>query len=121
MCNVEQKPGAGVFSGLLFLALGVILLIGNLDLYPVRPLLSQWWPVLFIVLGLKSLLVYRGTYAWIGGLFWIGVGSLFLASTLGFLGIAVPTLIWPLILIWFGVYTIIGTHCERQTPEGGQS
>ena len=121
MCTTERRPGAGVFTGLLFLALGLILLIGNFNLYPVRPLLTQWWPLLFIIIGIKSLIVYRGTYAWIGGAFWIGMGSLFLASTLGFLSVSIPTLIWPLILIWFGIYTIIGIHCGPQRHEGGQS
>lgn len=120
----REKHGAGIFVGLLFLALGVILLIGNLNLFPVQPLLSQWWPVLFLVIGIKNIVVYRGTYAWVGGAFWLGMGLLFLSSTLGYLDIAIPTLIWPLILIWFGVFTFLGCGeaCGRYTRHpGGES
>jgi hypothetical protein len=118
----RERHGAGVFTGLLFLALGVILLIGNMDLYPVRPLLSQWWPLLLVLIGVKHLIVFRGSQAWLGGFFWMATGALFLASTLGFVGTAVPTLVWPVVLIWFGVFTVLGWRgCGRAPREGDPS
>jgi hypothetical protein len=118
----RERHGAGVFTGLLFLALGVILLVGNMDLYPVRPLLSQWWPLLLILIGVKHLIVFRGPQAWFGAMFWLGTGALFLASTLGFLGTSVPTLVWPVVLIWFGVFTMLGWRgCGKASREGNPS
>jgi hypothetical protein len=119
--RVRQSRGGTVFTGLLFLALGIILLLDNFNLIDARPLLSQWWPALFILIGLKTLIIHEGSYAWIGALFWIAVGALFLSSTLGFVSIALPTLMWPLILIWLGVYTIVGTRCGSYSRHGGQS
>jgi hypothetical protein len=123
MYSHHDGRGSKVFVGLIFLALGVILLMGNLNLFEIRPLLSEWWPVLFIVLGIKSLIVYRGARAWVGGLFWMGMGGLFLSSTLGYLDISIPSLIWPLVVIWFGVFTLLGCADTRHpdTGRGGES
>ena len=48
----RERQGAGIFGGLLFLALGTVLLLGNLELFPVRPVLSQWWPAILILFGI---------------------------------------------------------------------
>jgi hypothetical protein len=104
----HDRPDKGIFAGLVFLAIGVILLIGNFNLFPVQPMLVQWWPVLLILGGIKHLIVYRGPSAWVGALFWIGTGLLFLSSTLGLVNIEIPGMLWPLLLIWFGVFTILG-------------
>ena len=116
----HNRPRTGVFAGLLFLALGVVLLLGNMNLFSVQPVLSQWWPVLLIIVGIKHLVVYRGPSAWVGALFWIGTGSLFLSSTLGYLSAAIPTLLWPVLLIWFGVFTVLGcgSRCGGQISDG---
>ena len=111
----HNRPETGVFAGLLFLTVGVILLIGNLNLFPVRPLLSQWWPALLVLVGIKHLILFRGPSAWVNAAFWMGTGVLFLSSTLGFLPIGVPGLLWPILLIWFGVFTIIGCGRECQS------
>jgi hypothetical protein len=105
----HDRPDKGTLAGLIFLALGVILLIGNFNLFPVQPMLVQWWPMLLILVGIKHLIVFRGPSAWVGGLFWIGTGVLFLSSTLGLVNIAIPGLLWPILLIWFGVFTILGS------------
>jgi hypothetical protein len=103
-----EQHGRGVFAGLLFLALGLILLAGNLDFFPVRPTLSQWWPVVLIIIGIKHLIVFRSPTAWVGALFWFGTGALFLASTLGYLNVSLLSLLWPVVLIWFGVCIVTG-------------
>lgn len=109
----RDAAGAGIFGGLVFLTLGVILLLGNFDLFPVQPVLSHWWPAILILLGIKHLLVWDGRNAWIGAAFWMGAGLLFLSSTLGYLSVGIPSLLWPVLLIWFGVFTFTGRGCER--------
>jgi len=117
-----DRPDTGIFAGLLFLTLGILLLIGNMNLFPVRPALSEWWPVLLIVIGVKNLIVFRGQSGWVGGLFWIATGTLFLASTLGYLGVGIPVLLWPLLLIWFGVFTVLGcgNRCGGHINDGAR-
>lgn len=104
----SDRPEKGIFTGLLFLAIGLVLLLGNLELFALRPTLSRWWPVLLVVIGVKHLILFRGPGAWINAVFWIGTGTLFLSSTLGFLGIGLTSLIWPMMLIGLGICTIVG-------------
>lgn len=102
--------GGGVFLGLVLLALGIILLLGNLGVFQFRPNLAEWWPVFLILIGIKHLVFWRGRSAVIGAAFWIGTGALFLSSTLGYLNISVLNLMWPVMLIWFGVLALIGNN-----------
>jgi LiaF transmembrane domain len=104
----HERRGAGIFGGLIFLILGIVLLMGNFDLFPVRPTLAEWWPAILVLFGIKHLLMWRGRNAWIGSAFWIGTGLLFLTSTLGYVNVGIPTLLWPVMLIWFGVFTVLG-------------
>src|SRR5215207_9286122 len=119
----HERPGRGIFAGLMFLALGIILLVGNMDLFQIGPVLSQWWPLILVIIGIKHLVLFRGTSALIGAMFWIGSGALFLSSTLGFLQIGVPRLLWPVMLIWFGVFTVLGTggRCDSPVDDRSQS
>jgi len=96
------------FTGGVFLIVGALLLLGNLNVLDIRPILSQWWPLILMVIGIRQMLLLRGSGAWIGGLFWIGTGTLFLASTLGYIHAAVTSIVWPLMLIWFGVLIALG-------------
>lgn len=114
----HERRGAGVFGGLIFLILGIILLMGNFDLFPVRPTLAEWWPAILILFGIKHLLMWRGRNAWLGSAFWIGTGLLFLTSTLGYVNMDITTLLWPVMLIWFGVFTVLGCGMSRNSVSG---
>ena len=47
----------GTFSmGILLLATGILLLYGQLQPYPATEYLLQWWPLIFVLLGLEVLL-----------------------------------------------------------------
>jgi|SRR5688572_18918895 len=115
-----DRPEKGIFAGLLFLSVGLILLIGNIGVFPVRSLLTTWWPVFLVIIGVKHLILFRGTGAWINALFWIGTGTLFLSSTLGLLGIAVTSMVWPAMLIGFGIFIMVGcggAACDNQVSD----
>lgn len=108
--NHEDRRRGQVFTGIVFLSIGALLLLGNLNFLNVRPLLSQWWPLILVIVGVKHLLLWRGSIAWISGLFWIGTGGLFLASTQGYIQVGITRMLWPLMLIWFGVLIALGPH-----------
>jgi hypothetical protein len=107
-CNSRESREGRYLTGALFLGFGLLLLLGNLEILDMRSILSQWWPLVLVGFGIKQLMVLRGSAALIGGLFWIGTGGLFLAGTLGFIELAITRVIWPLMLIWFGVLIALG-------------
>ena len=117
----RDRRGAGILGGLLFLTVGIILLLGNLELFPARPVLSQWWPAILILFGIKHLLMWSGRQALIGASFWIATGLLFLSSTTGYLNVGVTSLLWPIMLIWFGVFTFMGCSGSCEGSIDGRS
>jgi len=124
MWKHEHRRGDRAFSGLFLLTIGVFLLLGNLDLIPMRTVATHWWPVILFIIGIKHLVVMRGRAAWVGGLFWMSTGALFLASTLGYLTVGIPDMLWPVMLIWGGIYIAWGPvgHCgSRAFNDGRQS
>jgi hypothetical protein len=102
-----RREGRG-FMGILLLTFGVLMLLSNLNVLSMRMVIYQWWPLILLAFGLKYLIAMRGSAAWIGGLFWMGTGALFLGSTLGYLEFPVTRVIWPLMVIWFGVLIALG-------------
>jgi len=108
MMRYRNERGGRVFSGLILLAAGILLLLDNMELLEFRQTAGQWWPVVLILIGIKHLLFWRGQAAWISSAFWISTGFLFLATTLGYLNVAWGRLLWPLLIIWFGVSLAIG-------------
>ena len=117
----RDRHEARYFMGGIFLIFGTLLLLDNLNFLNIRPTLSHWWPMILVVFGVKQLILMRGSRALIGGLFWIGTGALFLASTLGYVHIAITSVIWPLLLIWFGVLIVLGHNgrCGRRSIQDG--
>jgi hypothetical protein len=120
MWRHERRREGRIFTGVVFLIIGTLLLLGNLNFLDIRPLFSHWWPLILVVIGVKQFLILNGSGAWIGGVFWVGTGVLFLASTLGYLQIAITSILWPLMLIWFGVLIAVGHNgCRRDSIEDG--
>lgn len=115
----ERRREGKIFTGVVFLIIGALLLLSNIGVLAIRPLLSQWWPLILVVFGVKYLVVLKGRGAWTGGLFWIGTGGLFLASTLGFIHIGITSIIWPVMLIWFGVLIVAGNGCGNACIRDG--
>lgn len=107
-CYSQGSRERRFFTGALFLGFGLLLLLDNLDFLDMRGILARWWPLILVGFGVQQLMLLRGSAALIGGLFWIGTGGLFLAGTLGYIELAITRVIWPLMLIWFGVLIALG-------------
>ena len=104
--NREHGTGQAtwrIIAGGLILTLGLIHLMDNLNLVEPGPYATRLWPLMIVVIGLQLILVRRQTAGWASGIFWIATGALFLAATSGYLNVAVPRLIWPVMVIWFGL------------------
>jgi len=91
------------FVGLLLVALGVVWVLTNLDILDFR--ISQWWPLILIVIGLLHLVQHRRITAF-GGWFLIFLGVIFLLTTNDILEWNEIWKFWPVVLIFIGLSII---------------
>lgn len=90
-----------------FTLLGVVLLLGQLDLVNARAVL-RYWPVLLIAIGVAQF--FNAPAAPSGdrtyprnAIVWMAVGGILLMNSVGVLRISIWDLFWPLLLIALGV------------------
>jgi len=114
----RQRPGHHFFSGLVFVAVGVVFLLGNMGLLNVGYIL-RFWPVLLIAAGVFKIVEYGDDYVDSSGIFWVIVGSLFLLGNLGILRVAFRDL-WPVVLIGVGVL-MLWRSALGKTRAGGNT
>jgi predicted membrane protein len=111
-----NHPGRHLFSGFVFLAIGLVFLLGNMGLVNVD-VAVRFWPVLLIAAGVFKLVEYHDDYRGGSGVFWILVGTLFLMGNFHILRMAARD-IWPVILIGIGglmLWRSVVTRRERDT------
>lgn len=98
------------------IVLGVVFLIGNLDIIDVDvgDFIADWWPAILIALGVSGLA--RSRAASMGQIFLIAVGVVLLLMTLD---VVESGLLWPVIIIGIGVWILLGGRSvrRRQTAE----
>jgi predicted membrane protein len=90
-----------VTGGLILVAIGVLFLLGNLNIVRAIDWIA-YWPVILIVIGLVQLVDSTSSTGRIGGGVMLVVGGLFLADNLGYINFPIWNL-WPLILIGVGL------------------
>lgn len=99
--------------GLVIVGLGVGFLLDATNIYDFSSLLANWWPLLIIAVGVISLFNSPGIFIW--PLVVTAVGVLLLLNQLGILEFNVWSLIWPSILIIFGLSFIFDRF--KPTPK----
>lgn len=102
------------FIGALLILGGVIFLLDAADVIPARNILSNWWPLVLIALGLWSMFSRPGSLT--GGGILTAIGAALLLATLGIIDIALWQLIIPLILIGAGLSLVI-RGLNRRKPD----
>jgi len=95
-----NSPGRHLAAGVIFLAIGVIFLLGNMGFLDVREVFA-FWPVILIVFGVVRIVESREDYGQTAGIFWVVVGLLFLLGSFGIIRLAFSEL-WPVLLIGVG-------------------
>jgi predicted membrane protein len=112
--NRWNHPGRHLFSGFVFLTIGLVFLLGNMGLVKVD-VAVRFWPVLLIAAGVFKLVEYHDDYRGGSGVFWIVVGALFLMGNFHVLRVVTRD-IWPVILIGLGclmLWRSVVTRRER--------
>ena len=97
----RHTGGMHFASGMIFVAIGVIFLLGNMGYLDAREVLS-FWPVILIVFGVVRIVESRGEYGQTSGVFWVVVGLFFLLGSFGVLRLAFREA-WPILVIAVGL------------------
>ncbi len=116
----ERRGRAGArFPGLVLVAVGVVLLLDNLDLLEAGQVL-RFWPVLLIGFGVRLLVKGRDRGAAVNGAVLAGVGGLLLLNGLDVLDIDVWKL-WPVFLIVFGLMILTRSRSDARPPADAEN
>jgi predicted membrane protein len=97
------------FFGLFLVAIGVVVILSNLNLLLVKNLVDYLWPTALILLGLISIFNRRRFTIW--GLILIAIGGLYLALAFGVFHVDNAShLILPIVLVAIGLGLLFGRH-----------
>lgn len=109
---MNRRPLPQALLGVLVVAIGVAALLDELDLVEVSlgDLVSTWWPLAVIGVGLAALVTVPR--AWVGPAGVLTVGVLLQLGELGLLDVSFWGLLWPLgiILVGISLITRMGSH-----------
>lgn len=98
--------------GLFFLVFGLGFLLQQAEILDFSNVLSTWWPLILIIIGIIQL-INRTHSSMVSGLLFILIGCLFLANQ-WFEG-SLTAYLWPLILVFIGL-TFIFSRVNRENP-----
>ena len=106
-----------LWVGGLLILIGVLFLLDTLGIANTHEIIARGWPLLLIAMGGSRLLNAETMEARLSAGIWLFLGSMFLFSALGFLHFNVWRLIWPVILITFGLSMVFRSRfgCRRPT------
>jgi Cell wall-active antibiotics response 4TMS YvqF/Domain of unknown function (DUF5668) len=96
-----RRCSGGIIWGLLLIGGGLLFLLRNLGIVYVDNI-GQYWPVIFLIIGVPKLLSPRGGHEVFSGLLFTGMGTVFLLRNLGILGRDVWGYVWPIALMGVG-------------------
>lgn len=91
--------------GALLVLAGVIFLLDAAEVVPARDILSDWWPLVIVFIGLVAM--FGPTRSLTGGGILAAIGAALLVQTLGIIDIAFWQLIIPLVLIAAGLSLVL--------------
>jgi Domain of unknown function (DUF5668)/Cell wall-active antibiotics response 4TMS YvqF len=108
MANKGRHYSQSLFWGLFIVAVGVVFLLDQEGVVSADYMFRFFWPALFIFFGLDAMSCQQGGNKRIVGIVLVAVGVLLLLSRIGILHVHIGfELIWPIALIWVGVYIIL--------------
>ena len=114
----NRSTASRLFFATSFIIVGTLLFLGNLGLWPVRDV-WDYWPVIFIAIGIGRLVGGCRASSRVFGILLILFGGLFLTVTLGVFHINAHDDSWPLslFLIAFGVFALMRVLESGQTAK----
>ena len=102
MSESKKLSGGTILLGVILIAVGALVLLDNLGLFPYRFDLGDWWPLILIFLGVVHIVDSRNVFDF-SGLFLILLGGVFLMAELNVIHWGDIWRWWPAVLILLGV------------------
>jgi predicted membrane protein len=103
-----QRPSSGrIFWGLVLILLGVLFLLDQMGRADFGDLISRWWPLILVAIGLWQL-ISSNFQELAGGLFMIALGAIFQLAKLEILGRNLWHYVWPALIIGLGLWVLLG-------------
>ena len=104
--SVGHGPGGRVVIGTIVLLLGILFLLENLGIVYIERV-WQFWPVIFIGIGIARVFDGRGWHSRVLGGAMAAVGLVFMAQSLGYLPWNIWGVLWPALLIFWGIVILL--------------
>src|SRR5260370_37062372 len=110
---------SGMAFGGMIVALGLLMLLDNLNIPGVHDLWG-YWPVIVVILGVAKVLEARTPSGYILGGIVALVGALVLLNHLGKVNFGFEV-IWPILIIGFGISMLLRTIDRKKYGAGGSA
>lgn len=94
-----------IVLGVIITSIGVIALLGQLGVLDAGRLISTWWPMLIVVLGVAALIA--APRAWIGPALVIAVGAGLQLTRLDVVDVDLWGFLWPVVIILLGLAILL--------------
>ena len=120
MTSQQDQNRGKTLMGLMLVALGILFLLGTLDLIDMRIVWWQWWPAILIVIGLAQVIAPSSIKQGASGVSLILLGLWFFACFNHWYGLRFRNA-WPLVLVIFGIESIVTALFERGRKGAQQS
>ncbi len=105
-----------IITGLLILAIGVGLLLSNLNVLNFGDLARDWWPMIIVTIGVIIFLDDMKNYLW--ALIVTAFGVVTQLHVLDVLPVNAWQLVWPIIIIAVGVSILVNRAVFAGSPKG---
>lgn len=105
--TLQRHSSGRIFWGFILIFIGVLFLLDRMGRLDFGDLVSRWWPLVLVAIGLWQL-ISSDFQELAGGLFMIILGAVFQLTKLGVLGRNLWHYIWPALIIALGLWVLLG-------------
>ena len=98
--------------GALVIVIGVALLLSSLNIWNFGEIVSIWWPLTVIVMGIIIFINDRSAYLW--ALLIVAIGVVWQFNRLEIIDVSIWSLFWPLFIILIGVSLLMSRKLPRK-------